>query len=554
MPFLNWINDDVARRQGKNVPFHLLEKQEHYGDPDSNNMLIQGDNLIALRALLPFYKGKVKCIYIDPPYNTGSAFEHYDDNLEHSQWLSLMVPRLQLLREFLTEDGSIWVSIDDRESHYLKVLMDEIFGRKNFIGDVAWQRTYSTRNDSKGLCVEVEHMLAYSKSSPWTPGRLPRTSEMNNKYKNPDNDSGPWKNSDAFAPGASTHQGMVYAVQNPFTGDFIYPTINRHWCYGQDVVLSIMQGWGDYELRDLNDAQKRAQICGVDVDSVKQDVYGIALKDSIEAASIRAMKILKNGPWPNFYFTKNGKGGLSRKIYLKDVGDRLATNLWLYEEVGHTDEAKKEIRKLFDHEVFDTPKPERLIQRVLSIATKEGDLVLDSFLGSGTTVAVSQKMGRRYIGIEMGEHAQTHCLPRLKKVIDGEQGGISKTVGWNGGGGFSFYKVGAPVFDEFGLINPKVKFETLAAYVWQSETGEPSQPRKSPFLGEKNGVGVYLLFHDVLGSDDNVLNYQRLKQLLETHPFDGEKVIYADACVGISDVELKRLQVTFKQIPFDIKQ
>ena len=187
------------------------------------------------------------------------------------------------------------------------------------------------------------------------------------------------------------------------------------------------------------------------------------------------------------------------------------------------------------------------------MATQPGDLVLDSFLGSGTTAAVAHKMGRRYIGIEMGEHAKTHCIPRLQKVIDGEQGGISKSVNWQGGGGFDFYTLGEPVFDEFGLINPNVKFETLAAYLWQSETGEPSQPAKSPYLGENNGVGIYLLFNEVLGSDDNVLNYQRLKALLSQYPFEGEKIIYADACTGISDIELKQLRVTFKQIPFDIK-
>ena len=215
MPFLTWINDKDARARAKNVPFHLLNHVRTYGDESAENLLIHGDNLTALRALLPFYKGKVKCIYIDPPYNTGSAFEHYDDNLEHSQWLSMMVPRLQLLREFLTEDGSIWVSVDDNEGHYLRVLMDEIFGRGCFIGDVSWQRTYSTRNDSKGLCVEVEHILGFGRSSAWTPGRLPRTAEMDAKYKPKDADPVPWTSSDCFAPGGASHQGMVYAIQHP---------------------------------------------------------------------------------------------------------------------------------------------------------------------------------------------------------------------------------------------------------------------------------------------------------------------------------------------------
>lgn len=192
MPILQWVNDGDARREAKNVPFHLLERIKTYGTPnesgESENLLVHGDNLIALRALLPFYRGKVKCIYIDPPYNTGSAFEHYDDNLEHSKWLSLIYPRLQLLREFLSEDGSIWVSIDDRECHYLKVIMDEIFGRDKFLADIAWQRTYSMRNDSDGIPTEAENLLVYKKSEAWRPGRLPRTEEMNSKYTNPDND------------------------------------------------------------------------------------------------------------------------------------------------------------------------------------------------------------------------------------------------------------------------------------------------------------------------------------------------------------------------------
>lgn len=230
------------------------------------------------------------------------------------------------------------------------------------------------------------------------------------------------------------------------------------------------------------------------------------------------------------------------------------STLWQNAEVGSNRTSKHEINSLFPGNEFATPKPEKLLAKIIRVTTDPGELVLDSFLGSGTTAAVAHKMGRRYIGIEMGEHAKTHCAPRLQKVIEGEQGGISQTVNWQGGGGFDFYTLGEPVFDELGLINPQVKFETLVAYLWQSETGEPSQPKKSPFLGEHKGVGIYLLFSDVLGADENVLNYQRLKALLAQYPFDGEKIIYADACTGISDIELKRLHVTFKQIPFDIRQ
>lgn len=499
MPFLNWINDDIARRQYKNVAFHLLEKQEHYGASDANNLLIQGDNLIALRALLPFYKGKVKCIYIDPPYNTGSAFAHYDDNLEHSQWLSTMLPRLQLLRQFLSEDGSIWVSIDDDEQAYLKVILDEIFGRQNFVSSVIWEKKFSPQNDAKWLSDSHDFILVYAKNKEsWRPNLLPRTDEMNARYKNPDNDPrGPWTSGDCSVKTYSANND--YPITTP-SGRVVNPPAGYCWRFSRNSFAEM---------------------------------------------------VADNRIW----FGEKGDNVPRVKRFLSDVKQGItAMTIWKHTDVGHNQDAKKEVKEFNSVSVFDTPKPERLIERVLTLSTSPGDLVLDSFLGSGTTAAVAHKMGRRYIGIEMGEHAKTHCIPRLQKVIEGEQGGISKAVNWQGGGGFDFYTLGEPVFDELGLINPQVKFETLAAYLWQSETGEPSQPKKSPFLGEHKGVGIYLLFSDVLGADENVLNYQRLKALLAQYPFDGEKIIYADACTGISDIELKRLHVTFKQIPFDIRQ
>lgn len=499
MPFLNWINDDIARRQYKNVAFHLLEKQEHYGASDANNLLIQGDNLIALRALLPFYKGKVKCIYIDPPYNTGSAFAHYDDNLEHSQWLSTMLPRLQLLRQFLSEDGSIWVSIDDDEQAYLKVILDEIFGRQNFVSSVIWEKKFSPQNDAKWLSDSHDFILVYTKNKEsWRPNLLPRTDEMNARYKNPDNDPrGPWTSGDCSVKTYSANND--YPITTP-SGRVVNPPAGYCWRFSRNSFAEM---------------------------------------------------VADNRIW----FGEKGDNVPRVKRFLSDVKQGItAMTIWKHTDVGHNQDAKKEVKEFNSASVFDTPKPERLIERVLTLSTSPGDLVLDSFLGSGTTAAVAHKMGRRYIGIEMGEHAKTHCIPRLQKVIEGEQGGISKAVNWQGGGGFDFYTLGEPVFDEIGLINPQVKFETLAAYLWQSETGEPSQPEKSPFLGEHKGVGIYLLFSDVLGADENVLNYQRLKTLLNQYPFDGEKIIYADACTGISDIELKRLHVTFKQIPFDIRQ
>ncbi len=554
MPVLQWLTRDKDLRAAGRAPYRLLEEAGRHGDGCARNMLIQGDNLHALKALLPYYAGKVKCIYIDPPYNTRSAFEHYDDNLEHTRWLSMMYPRLELLRDFLSEDGSIWVSCDDNEGHYLKVIMDEVFGRRNFLADVSWQRTYSTRNDAKGIVTEVEHVLSYAKNEGWMPNKLPRTAAMDAKYKNPDNDVAPWRSDNPFAADANTHQGMVYAIQHPITGKMLYPSIGAHWRYSQDIMLNIMNGWCPYKLQDLHDARERAAVCGVSEKEVRQGVLGIVLAEPLEEASAKARAVYERGQWPRFYFTKGGKGGIARKTYLDNVGGKLPTNFWPYAETGHTDEAKKEILALFGNDVFATPKPERLILRILHIATTPGDLVLDSFLGSGTTAAAAHKMGRRYIGIEMGEHALTHCVPRLRKVIEGEQGGISEAVNWKGGGGFRFYRLGESIFDEDGAIRERITFAQLAAHVWFCETGEPLSGRaESPLLGVHDGTACYLLYNGILGDKKpqggNVLTRRVLESL---PPWDGPKVIYGERSM-FSPQRMKELNLVFRQIPYDIK-
>ena len=536
MPMLNWMGREKAAKATKDVVMKILreEKSLGYGNAAKDNILVHGDNLEALKALLPFYAGEVKCIYIDPPYNTGSAFEHYDDNLEHSTWLNMMYPRLKLLREFLREDGSIWISIDDREGAYLRVICDEIFGRQNFVSNISWQRTYSTRNDAKGIVNEVEHILVYSKREGWQPKKLARTEEMDKKYKNIDNDPlGKWRNSDAFAPGAGTHQGMVYAIQNPFSGEMLYPYDGACWRYEQSEMLAIMSGWAEYELREIDDAEKRAAICGVGVDEVRKGVKAIVLSKSLEESKKSATAVLKRGQWPRYFFSKNGKGGIARKTYHSAVGDVPPTNLFEYKDVGHTDEAKKEVLKVFDGQSpFATPKPERLIKRVLEIATDEGDLVMDSFLGSGTTAAVAHKMGRRWIGIEMGDHAKTHCAVRMKKVVDGEQGGISKAVKWQGGGGFRFYELGEPLLDERGQIAESIPYDVLAAHIWWQDTGTAwnkckmengkckiDEETKSPLLGIHDGVAYALLYngilHDRSVNGGNVLTRQTLGVIKE---------------------------------------
>lgn len=405
----------------------------------TENLYIEGDNLEVLKLLQEAYLGKVKMIYIDPPYNTGNDFIYADDFMRsqkeedtqmgiydenenrlfkntdtngrfHSDWCSMMYSRLMLARNLLTDDGVIFISIDDNECANLLQMCGEVFGESNFVADISWQRTYSPRNDSKGVVSEVEHIVVFSKQTSWMPNYLPRTADMDAKYKNPDNDSMPWTSSDAFAPGASTHQGMVYAIQHPFTGKMIYPSDSACWRYQQDEMLRIMQGWCPYELKDLDDANERAKVCGISPKDVRPNVKGIVLSLPLSVSQKLAQKVYDTGPWPRFYFTKGGKGGIRRKTYLNNVGGRLPTNFWPYEEVGHTDEAKKEIKALFDGTApFDTPKPVRLLDRMLTIATDQDSLVMDFFSGSATTAhAVMRKNAqdgghRKFILVQLPE-------------------------------------------------------------------------------------------------------------------------------------------------------
>ena len=297
MPTLDWIGKSKVINHHLEVPFRILERQysfdvtgKHDSGHGSENMIIHGDNLEALKALLPRYENRVRLCYIDPPYNTGNEGWIYNDNVSdpriqkwlgevvgkegedlsrHDKWLCMMYPRLRLLQKLLADDGAIFISIDDNEAYFLKLICDEIFGANCFVSNISWQRTYSTRNDSKGIVNEVEHILCYSKQPGWIPKKLPRTAEMDSKYKNPDNDVMPWTSSDAFAPGASTHQGMVYAIQHPFTGELIYPYNGACWRYQQDTMLDIMNVWTAYELRDLHDEEKRPAVCGVNQDEVR---------------------------------------------------------------------------------------------------------------------------------------------------------------------------------------------------------------------------------------------------------------------------------------------
>ena len=452
MPTLHWLTRDTDIHAAARVPYRLLEEASDLsaGDPDAGNMLIQGDNLEALKALLPFYAGQVKCIYIDPPYNTRSAFEHYDDNLEHSKWLAMMWPRLELLRDLLAEDGSIWVSIDDNEAHYLKVIMDEVFGRRNFVANVFWQKTYTRENRTDVSAVHDHIMLFARDREVWKEIRnvLPASESQLERFTNPDDDPrGAWSSLPAHAKAEKGRRKEQFFTVTTPSGRTVDPPPGRCWLYTEERFAEMV-------------ADSR------------------------------------------IWFGSKGANVPRVKKFLSEVQQGLVpSTLWLYQDVGTTGEAKNEITGLFPGETpFSTPKPERLLQRILHIATNPGDLVLDSFLGSGTTAAVAHKMGRRYIGIEMGAHAVSHCVPRLKQVIDGEQGGISKSVGWQGGGGFRFYRLGPPVFDEAGQIRSDIPFSVLAAHVYFSETGRSWRSNGvSPFLGLHDGHAYALLYNGILG-------------------------------------------------------
>lgn len=519
MPTLTWAGKEQATKEANSVPYRLLERDESlcYGDATAGNIIVQGDNLAALKALMPYYRGRVRCIYIDPPYNTHSAFEHYDDSVEHSTWLSLMYPRLELLREMLSEDGSIWISIDDRECYSLKLICDEIFGYDNFVANVVWQKR--TSPDARlNLGEAHDYILVYSKAGINLHQQLNKihpSDERIGSYKNPDNDPrGVWASVDLTGQVGHATEGQFYEIELP-NGKKMKPPKGRCWAISEDNFRKL---------------------------------------------------IADNRIW----LGENGTSRPRKKKFLSETEGVTVWTWWTNNEVGHNQEAKKEINVLFGADnAFDTPKPERLIQRILTLATNPGDLVLDSFLGSGTTAAVAQKMNRHYVGIEIGEHAVTHVVPRLRKVIDGEEGGISKAENWQGGGGFSFYRLGEEVFTADGQIRKGVKFQTLAAHLWMKATGTPYGSGKtdnpgivrgtmsdygqnSPLLGIHEGTAYYLLYNGILGDRrPNGGNVLTKKVLAVLPPHDGPRIIYGESS-RLHEETLKAMGIVFRQIPKEI--
>lgn len=371
--------------RSKPEPRLLVEKDFYKAEKGpagiTDNLLIHEDNLLALKALERKFTGTVKCVYIDPPYNTQSSFAHYEDGMEHSAWLNMMKERLVILKRLLRQDGSIWISIDDDECHYLKVLCDEIFGRNNFIAEVIWQKRTSRENRA-AIGSSHDTILVYGKLPPqmWKKYRnlLPKSTPGGSNLDSDPN--GDWDSIPFSAQGYRPNQ--MYKIETP-SGIFVTPPQGRCW-------------------------------------GATEPVY---------------RKMLEEG---KIYFPKKGRGRPRVKQYVSEQKGLVPTSLWFANEVGSTEESKKEILELFPLDAFATPKPERLIQRILHLATNPGDLILDCFAGSGTTGAVAHKMGRRWIMIEINGSCRTHIIPRMKKVIDGtDQGGISQAVGWKGGGSFS---------------------------------------------------------------------------------------------------------------------
>lgn len=435
---LTWIGKD---KRPKLEPRILLEdptksyhaKQRYSENDIFDNRLIFGDNLLALKALEQEFAGKVKCVFIDPPYNTGSAFKHYDDGLEHSIWLGLMRDRLEIIRRLLSDDGSLWVSIDDNEAHYLKVLCDEIFGRDNFLADVIWEKADSPRSDAKYFSTRHDHVLVIAKNIQNVLLNRLKQERPPEHYNKIDADGKVYYLKPLRAMGADGHRhkrpSMYFPIVAP-DGSEVYPK-------NPDGTDSRWQ-WG--------------------LEKVQNEIERI-----------------------DFVRTKDGWSVYFR-IYFENTEGRPPETIWPHGDVGSNRTSKKEIKDLFESDVFDTPKPEALISRVLNIATNAGDLVLDSFAGSGTTGAVAHKMGRRWIMCELGEHCHTHIIPRLQKVIDGEdKGGVTEAVSWQGGGGFRYYKL-APsliVNDRWGnpVINPEYNAAQLAEALAKLEgfTYSPSE-------------------------------------------------------------------------------
>ena len=537
MPTLDWIGKKAVINHHRQVPYRLLKCDPNLsaGDPESGNLLVQGDNLLALKALLPYYAGKVKCIYIDPPYNTGNEKWIYNDAVNspemqrwlgkvvgaeaedlsrHDKWLCMMYPRLSLLKDFLTQDGAIFVSIDDVELHNLRSVMDEVFGPRNFVAILAWQKRVSPANDAQYFSSDHEYVVVYARSkTDWHPHRLKRSAGQLRNYRNPDNDPrGPW-NSVTYTCNKSIEErpNLYHGVMNPNTGETIFPRKTAVW---------------KYDAETHQEHVRRNQL----------------------------------------YWGSTGRARMPRlKAFLSEMRDVVPRSVLLYNEYGHTQEARTELLEIIAEAPFTTPKPVRLLRRILEIGSDSSSLILDSFTGSGTTghavLAMNKDDGghRRFILVEMDEAiCRSITAQRLKHAVEGYTAGTTsdKAPVEGLGGGFRYCTLGEPLFDETGNIREHVKFPELAAHVFFTETGSPIPKQasgKTPFLDIYEGKAVYLLFNGVMGDKSvrggNVLTNEILRRL---PPHKGTKVVYGEGC-RLGAARLKREGIVFRQIPYEVK-
>lgn len=582
MPTLNWIGREAVINHHNEIPYRLLRcnGELSVGDSGNGNLLVEGDNLEALKALLPYYAGQVKCIYIDPPYNTGNEDWVYSDSVSSPQmrawlgkvvgrddlsrddkWLCMMYPRLMVLWQFLREDGVIFISIDDNEIANLRLVMNEVFGASNMVAILVWQKRVSPANDAQYFSSDHEYLMVYARSKKaWRPNRLKRSTDQLRNYRNPDNDPrGPW-NSVTYTCNKSVEErpNLYHGIENPHTGEVVFPKRTAVWKYDRDTHLR----------------------------HVEQGLI---------------------------YWGVDGTSRMPRlKRFLSEVGDVVPRSVLLYSEYGHTQEARSELLQIIKEVPFTTPKPTRLIRRILQIATDPGDLILDSFAGSGTTGHAVLEMNhedgghRRFILVELEpEIARNITVERLRRAVGGyefigtervllfehkltvtafkkasevleemesireqHQGeydgferrikdgkillyGKKKIEGFKEGlgGGFRYCTLGSPLFDETGAIRPEVSFDDLAAHIYFTETGEPlpqRPPPGSPLIGQLGDTAYYLLFNGVRGGSQ--LDARTLRQV-EDH--SGPVVVYADGCT-LSATTLKQHNIAFKQIPYEV--
>lgn len=498
---LTWIGKDIRPKLEPRILLEDPEKSYHAAhrvtDADSfDNRLIFGDNLLALKALEQEFAGKVKCVFIDPPYNTGAAFTHYDDGVEHSIWLSLMRDRLELIKRLLSDDGSLWITIDDNECHYLKVLCDEVFGRDCFVANAVWEKVYTPKSNGRVMSADHDHILVYATAQKFIAdgwNLLPRTDEQKGRFRNPDNDPrGPWRTYplDVRTEDGQRREKYRYPVTLP-SGRVVRPSPGRHWALPPD-----------------------------------------RFEEERQAGEI--------------YFGVDGDAMPTRKVYLSDAKEGvLARTWWTYKEVGGNQDAKREILALFGDSGFITPKPEKLLERILLIATKPGDIVLDSFAGSGTTGAVAHKMRRRWIMVELGEHCDSLVVPRLRKVIDGaDSGGVTEATEWKGGGGFRYYRLAPSLLekDKWGnwVINQQYNAAMLAEALCKIE-GFAYAPSDTVYWQHGHSTE-----HDFIYVTTAHLNHEQLQQLSDEVGEGKTLLVLCTAFRGKAD---RYPNLTVKKIP-----